>query len=293
MKKILLLGSNGQLGSDIVKIFTKSENINILPLYRKDLDIEKTDTIYKKLSKYTDVDYIINCASYNKTDECEDNIEKTFNVNSIAVLEIAKFCSRKGITFIHISSDYVFDGNKNSPYNEEDAPNPLNVYGRSKLEAENFVKHNVQKHFIFRVSSLFGIAGSTEKNQNFVEMILKSAKEKRHLKIISDQFISPTHTLDIARAIEITITNEIKNYGIYHVCNSGFCSWYEFAKSILEFSSIDGNISKTTYDKYITKAKRPKYSVLDNTKISKYYKMPKWKKALREYLDIRKSVEVK
>lgn len=293
MKKILLLGSNGQLGSDIVKIFTKSENINLLPIYRKDLDIEKWKTVYRKLKKYTNIDYIINCASYNKTDECENNIKKTFDINSLAVQEIARFCSSRDITLIHISSDYVFDGNKNSPYNEEDTTKGLNVYGLSKLAGEDFAKHYAKKHFIFRVSSLFGIAGSTEKNQNFVEKILKYAKEKKQLKIVADQFMSPTHTLDVARAIKVIIINEIKDYGIYHVCNSGFCSWYEFAKTILEFSSNDANLSKTTYNKYVTKAKRPKYSVLNNAKISKYYKMPMWKKALQEYLNIRNSLEVK
>lgn len=287
MKKILLLGANGQLGSDIVKVFSGSKAVSLLPLYRKNLDVEETSSIRSKLDKYNDVDYIINCTSYHKTDECEDFVEKSFKVNSIAVLEMAKFCLEKDIVFVHISTDYVFDGIKREPYKEDDSPNPLNVYGISKLAGEMFIKNYCKKYFILRVSSLFGVAGSSGKGGNFIETMIRFAKEKRPLKVIDNQFMSPTHTIDVARAIKNIIDNNVRVYGIYHACNNGFCSWYEFTKTIFELTSINANLSRTTYEEYKTKAKRPKYSVMDNTKIFKYYKIPYWKKALQEYLKLK------
>jgi dTDP-4-dehydrorhamnose reductase len=289
MKKILLLGANGQLGSDIVKVFSDSESTSLLPLYRKNLDVEETSSIKSKLDKYSDIDYIINCTSYHKTDECEDFVEKSFKVNSIAVLEMAKYCLEKDIVFVHISTDYVFgeDGGNKVPYKEDDRPNPLNVYGNSKLVGEFFVRNYCKKYFILRVSSLFGVAGSSGKGGNFIETMIKFAKEKRPLKVIANQLMSPTHTLDVAKAIKTVIDNNIIDYGTYHVCNSGYCSWYEFAKTIFEFSLIKADLSKTTYEEYKTKAKRPKYSVMDNAKICKYYRMPGWKEALKEYLELK------
>jgi dTDP-4-dehydrorhamnose reductase len=287
MKRILVLGANGQLGSDIVKVFSDSENMDLISFYRKNLDVEETDSIKHKLNEYSGVDYIINCTSYHKTDECEDFVEKSFKVNSVAVLEMVKFCSERDIVFIHISTDYVFGGDKKKPYKEEDYPNPLNVYGNTKLAGEFFIKNYCEKYFILRVSSLFGVAGSSGKGGNFVETMIKFAKEKIPLKVIANQFMSPTHTLDVARAIKILIDKDINNYGLYHVCNSGFCSWYEFTKTIFELTSIDVDLSKTSYEEYNTKAKRPKYSVMGNSKISKYYKMPEWEEALKEYLKLK------
>lgn len=287
MKKILLLGANGQLGSDVVKVFSGSKNISLLPFYRKNIDVEEIDSIRSKLEKCSDVDYIINCISYHKTDECEDFAEKSFKVNSTAVLEMAKFCLEKDIVFFHISTDYVFDGIKREPYKEDDCPNPLNVYGNSKLAGEFFIKNYCKKYFILRVSSLFGVAGSSGKGGNFIETMIRFAKEKRPLKVIDNQFMSPTHTIDVARAIKKIIDDDIEDYGIYHACNSDFCSWYEFTKTIFELTSIDADLSKTSYEEYNTKAKRPKYSVMGNSKISKYYKMPEWKEALKEYLKLK------
>jgi len=282
MKKVLLLGANGQLGSDIQKVF---KNIELIPLTRKDFDIEK-DSI-DKLNQFKKVDYIINSTSYHKTDECEDFPDKSFKVNSSFVYELAKYCELNDIILFHISTDYVFDGYKNSPYKEEDIPNPLNIYGLSKFVGEKSIQNYCEKYFIFRVSSLFGEAGASGKGGNFVETMINLAKKEIPLKIIANQYMAPTHTLDIAKAIYHFILNDIKDYGIYHCCNSGSCSWYEFTKKIFELANIDYLIEKTTYEEYKTKAKRPKYSVLDNSKLSKYYKMKNWEEALGEYLKIK------
>ncbi|MCD6101186.1 MAG: dTDP-4-dehydrorhamnose reductase [Candidatus Marinimicrobia bacterium] len=279
--KVLVLGSNGQLGSDLVEVLDRE--IELIKFTRRDFDAER-DTIEKLPAN---VDYIINCISYHKTDECEDYPDKSFKVNSSFVYELAKFCQKNNITLFHISTDYVFDGAKENPYKEEDEPNPLNVYGLSKFAGEKAVQNYMDKFFIFRVSSLFGRVGASGKGGNFVETMIRLAKNGTPLKVVADQYMTPTHTLDIARAIRQFIINNIKDYGIYHCCNSGSCSWYEFTKKIFELANIYYPVSKTTYEEYKTKARRPKYSVLDNSKISKYYKMKKWEDALVEYLKIK------
>jgi len=276
--KVLVLGSNGQLGSDLLKI-----NKDFIPFTRDEFDANK-DSI-EKLPK--DVNYIINCISYHKTDEVEDNPDQAFKINSSFVYELAKFCKSNDITLFHISTDYVFNGYKNSPYNEEDIPNPLNIYGLSKFSGEKVIQNYIEKYFIFRVSSLFGVAGASGKGGNFVETMIKLAKNNTPLKIIDNQYMTPTHTLDIAKAINFFIENQIDEYGIYHCVSDGSCSWYDFTKEIFNQIELDYKIDKTTYEEYKTKAKRPKYSVLDNRKLSKYYKMPHWKDTLKEYLELK------
>jgi len=278
--KVLLLGSNGQLGSDIVKIF-KDSKIELIKYTRKSFDVLENKINFPK------VDYIINCISYHKTDECEDFPDKSFKINSSFVYELAKYCELNDITLFHISTDYVFDGNKKTPYNEEEIPNPLNIYGLSKFAGEKAIQNYLNKYFIFRVSSLFGEAGASGKGGNFVETMINLAKKEVPLKIISDQYMVPTHTLDIARVIKFFIENQIDEYGIYHVVSDGSCSWYDFTKEIFKQINLNYNLDKTTYKDYKTKAIRPKYSVLDNRKLLKYYKMSHWKKALREYLRIK------
>ena len=278
--KVLLLGSNGQLGSDVVKVFRNSA-IELIKYTREDFDVLK-DKI-----DFPEVDYIVNCISYHKTDECEDFPDKAFKINSSFVYELAKYCELNDIILFHISTDYVFDGYKKSPYNEEDIPNPLNIYGISKFSGEKAIQNYLNKYFIFRVSSLFGEAGASGKGGNFVENMINLAKKEVPLKVISDQYMVPTHTLDIARVIKFFIENQIDEYGIYHVVSEGSCSWFDFTKEIFVQIGLNYNIEKTTYKEYQTKAVRPKYSVLDNRKLYKYCKMPHWKEALNKYLRIK------
>lgn len=284
MKKVLLLGSNGQLGSDIQKIFGEEKNIETIPVTRKQIDVENLDLIHVFLEKHNDAHYLINCISYHKTDEVEDFPQKAFTINAIAVRELAKFCNKYGTVFIHISTDYVFDGTKNAPYYETDCPAPLNVYGNSKLAGEYFVQSYHDKYFILRVSSLFGFAGSSGKGGNFVETMIRLAKEGKTLSVVHDQIMSPTHTLDIARAIRTLVQHDISDYGIYHCSGEGQCSWFEFAKEIFRQTGLNPKLFPISAEEYKTKAKRPKYSVLSNEKLNRFYKMKDWKEALTEYL---------
>lgn len=281
MAKVIILGSNGQMGQDLVEVFQDSKH-EVVAITRNDFDAEM-DSL-EKLSAYIGADYIINGISYHNTDECEDQLEKAFKLNVSFVYELSKFCHKNNMTLFHVTTDYVFSGEASKPYLEDDKLGPLSIYATSKATSEFIVKEYACKYFIFRVSSLFGRAGSGGRGQNFVETMIRLAKEGKSLKVIADQYMSPTHTLDIARAMRSFVDQNVSEYGIYHCCNSGSCSWFEFTKTIFESMGLRADLSQTSYDQYKTKAKRPKYSVLNNEKISKYYKMPNWKDALREYL---------
>ncbi|WP_160118400.1 dTDP-4-dehydrorhamnose reductase [Bacillus sp. V59.32b] len=286
MKRILLLGANGQLGTDIQKVFSLSSQYEIVPVYRSQLDVENDD-IASFLGHVNDFDILINCTSYHKTDECEDFPEKSFAVNSLAVLEIAKYCNAHHKTLFHITTDYLFDGKGNRPYREDDQPNPLSVYGNSKLSGEHFIKAYHDGYFIFRVSSLFGKAGASGKGGNFVETMINLAKQGKTIRVIDDQVMSPTHTLDIAKAIHTFIEQEIDSYGVYHCSGEGECSWHDFAAEIFKEINADVDLIPVPHTSYQTKANRPLYSVLDNSKLNRIHQMPDWQDSLTDYLKLK------
>jgi len=290
IKRVLLLGANGQLGSDVQIVCNDDSNIQLIPVTRAQLDVEDPNKIPNILDSLGPFDVLLNCTSYHKTDECEDFIEKALVVNGAAVAQMANYCNEHGIVFFHISTDYIFDGKKGKPYVEDDAANPLNAYGVSKLAGENFIKAYCKRHFIFRVSSLFGKSGASGKGGNFVETMLRMAKEGKPLRVVSDQVMSPTHTLDIARAIREVISNDIQDYGVYHCSGEGECSWYEFACHIFELTGVKADVNPIRTSDFITKARRPQYSVLDNSRLHRIYPMPAWEEALTEYLKIKEHI---
>ncbi len=282
MKKVLLLGANGQLGRDIQYVFSSLPEYQLIKIYRHNLDIEYDD-IDAFLQKM-DFDILINCTAYHKTDECEDFPIKAYHINSLAVLKLAQFCQHHKKKLFHISTDYVFDGTKAFPYTEEDCPNPLNVYGNSKLSGEHFIKSTHDQYFIFRVSSLFGVAGASGKGGNFIETMIQLGKQRKKLTVIDDQMMSPTATLEIAKAIFTFIDNDIESYGIYHCSGSGECSWYEFAREIFSELRMEVDLTPISHTSYQSKAKRPAYSVLDNSKLSHFYQLKSWRESVVDYL---------
>ncbi len=283
--KILLLGYNGQLGSDLFKLIDGKRNLFelILPS-RKELDLSQLDESYKFL-KDQSFQILINCTAYNRVDDAElKNISEAFNINSHAVKLMAEVCESKKARLIHLSTDYVFDGLKSKPYQESDPPCPLNVYGSSKALGEKFAQMICSDSLIIRAASLFGIVGSSGKRGNFVETMIRLGKEKRELKIVNDITMSPTSTMDLAKMIFKLIEIEAAP-GIYHAVNSGEATWYEFAKEIIEQARIDAQVIPVGSGEYPTKAVRPKYTVLNNSKITNIIgEIPHWKNALREYL---------
>jgi len=276
--RVAIIGAKGQLGSDLVKVFGEEA----IPLTHKDLDV--TDFESLKILKELGPDVIINTAAYHKTDECEENPEKTFLVNSVGARNVALISREIDAINVYISTDYVFSGTKGEPYTEEDVPNPINVYGVSKYAGEIFTKNYSQKYYIIRVASLYGKAGASGKGGNFVEFMIEKAKKGEEIRVVDDMFMSPTYTKDVARILKKFL--ELKpEFGIYHMVNKGYCSWYEFTKVIFEILGWDVEIKPIRSGELRRLAKRPQFSALKNKKLEKLgLKMKPWKGALREYL---------
>lgn len=280
--KIAIIGVNGQLGFDIIRIFKNTEH-EITPLTHEEVDI--TDfKLYRKILGNIQMNAVINCAAYVMVDDAEDFPNKAFAVNALGARNIALICKNLNTVLVHISTDYIFDGQKTQPYTEDDIPNPINVYGNSKLAGEYFVRNTMEKHYIIRSSSLFGIAGASGKGGNFVETMIKKARNKEEIKVVDDMIMSPTYTKDAAEMIKNILIKRLP-FGIYHVTNSGQCSWYEFAKTIFDTLGMKTNLYPTKNNLLQSKAKRPIFSPLVSVKLKKYgLEMKNWDLALRDYL---------
>ncbi len=227
---------------------------------------------------------IINCAAYVRVDDAEYFADRAFAVNALGARNIALISKDLNSILMHISTDYIFDGRKKEPYIENDIPNPLNVYGNSKLAGEYFVRNTLEKYYIIRSSSLFGAAGASGKGGNFVETMIKKAHNNEEIKVVDDMIMSPTYTKDAAGMIKNILIKNLP-FGIYHVVNKEQCSWYEFAKSIFETINIKANLSPIKTNTMQLKARRPMYSPLNNIKLKKYgLYMESWQEALRNYL---------
>jgi dTDP-4-dehydrorhamnose reductase len=281
--KVLVTGANGQLGTDLCEVITDSE---LIPLIHKDIEITDIDSVRWVFDKYKP-DVIVNTAAFVRVDDCEDEKERAFQVNALGARNVAVVAQELGAGLVHLSTDYVFGGEdepRTTPYTEFDTPVPLSIYGKSKLTGENLVRHFCLRHFIVRASALFGVAGSSGKGGNFIETMLRLAREREELKVVNDQVFSPTYTGDLARKIAQLITTEY--YGIFHITNKGACSWYEFTVEILKLADIKTPVIPITSDQYPQKARRPGYSVLDNyhLRLLGMDDMRPWQEALRDYL---------
>ncbi|MGD0342064.1 MAG: dTDP-4-dehydrorhamnose reductase [Bacteroidales bacterium] len=288
MAVILVTGANGQLGNELKEaaknycgyqfIFTDIDTLDITNKAQTEAFIRNTDP-----------GWIINCAAYNLVDKAEKEQEKAMLINNTAVKNIADSASGKGCRLIQISSDYVFDGNSNVPYNEGSVPDPLNFYGKSKLEGEKAAL----LHFgsmVIRTSWLYSSFGA-----NFVKTILSKGKENDTLKVVFDQTGTPTYAADLANAIMTIVSGVIRNQltfhaGLYHYSNEGVCSWYDFATEIVTEAGLDCKIIPVLSKDYHTEAARPLYSVLDKTKIKETYNLaiPHWRSSLKKCIKLLK-----
>lgn len=278
--KILIIGADGQLGSALVKVLGNEE---LVPLTWEEIEIcnaEQTRDIVLREAP----EMVINLAAFHQVDLCEDEVEKTFATNVFAVRNLAQICRDLGIALVHFSTDFVFGGEKSTPYREDDLPNPLSVYACSKLAGEYFVKNICSKHFLIRTCGLYGAGKSSKPHKNFVEIMLKLAADTKPIKVVNDQVLTPTYTKDLALALSHLI--KTKHYGLYHITNNGSCSWYEFAKAIFDFAQIPVELSPVTSSEFKAKARRPAYSVLDNYNLRKIGldDLRDWKEALKDYL---------
>ncbi|MEM3760270.1 MAG: dTDP-4-dehydrorhamnose reductase [Candidatus Bathyarchaeia archaeon] len=277
--KIVVIGSTGQLGTDLMKTL-KHEHETIGLTHH---EIEVTDYNSCQILKNYRPDVIINTAAFHKTDQCEEDPIKTFTVNAIGAKNIATLSKEIEATTIFISTDYVFDGSKNEPYTEEDIPNPINTYGISKLAGELYTKQN-PKHYIIRVASLFGVAGASGKGGNFIETMITKAKKNETISVVDDMWMSPTYTKDAALTIKKIIETPLP-FGIYHATNQGYCTWFQFAQEIFKITNLKPTLTPIKTNQLQMKAKRPQFSPLKSIKLPKYgIKMRDWKEALYDYL---------
>ncbi|MDD3012231.1 MAG: dTDP-4-dehydrorhamnose reductase [Candidatus Gastranaerophilales bacterium] len=271
--KILVTGANGMLGQDLVPVL-KNAGHNVLETDIHNLDITDKDQVSKYILT-NKPELIIHAAAYTNVDGAETETEKAFLINQTGTENIALISGNLNIPIVYISTDYVFDGQKSSPYLPDDGTKPINVYGYSKLMGEETVKELNSKYFIVRTSWLYG-----HKGKNFVETMINLARTKPELRVVEDQVGCPTWTVALSEAILNLIHNE--KYGIYHVCGSGSTSWYGFATKILEFMNIDIPVIPVTSEEFKTAAKRPKYSIMDNGGLC-----PDWKESLKKYIELR------
>lgn len=274
-----MIGSNGQLGTDLMKALSNGHQV--VGLTHKDIEVSDSNSCRTLVNLRPDV--VINTAAFHKTDQCEDDPAKTFAVNTLGARNIAMVTKEIGAADVYISTDYVFDGRQKTPYGEDSVPNPINTYGISKQAGESFTKQN-PKHYIVRISSVFGVAGASGKGGNFVETMISKAKKGEAISVISDMWMSPTYTRDASSTLRKMLESNLP-YGTYHAANEGYCSWFDFAKNIFEMAGLKPTLTPTKADQFPTKAQRPIFSALKTNKLAQYGMKPRlWNEALRDYL---------
>lgn len=279
--KILVTGCNGQLGREIIKQLEnnkiKDESIEVLKCDKETLDISNFDEVNTYILE-NKPEVIINCAAFTNVDLSEEKEDLAYKINALGAKNLAIASEKVKSKLVYISTDYVFKGDKKTPYKEDDAINPTSVYGKSKFLGEQYTKAFCSRYFIIRTAWLYG------DGNNFVKTMLKLSDTKKEINVVDDQVGSPTSTKDLAICVLNLINTEY--YGIYHGTNHGFCSWYDFAKKIFEIKNIDIKVNPITSDEFESKVNRPSYSVLDNFMLNliDLDNFRDWEEALEEYL---------
>ncbi|MGY0038980.1 dTDP-4-dehydrorhamnose reductase [Pedobacter sp. NJ-S-72] len=276
-RNIIVIGGSGQLGQCLSEVVSgKEQSFNYLFLSKGDLDFVNAEDVARVFEKYKPL-YCINCAAYTAVDQAEEDLDQVFEINEFAVKRLAENCISYNATLIHISTDFVFNGNSSIPLTEDMHTSPVNVYGLSKLKGEQEIQEIMNQYFIIRTSWLY-----SEKANNFVKTMLKLSQSKDQLNVIYDQIGTPTYAMDLARVIVYIIQNKINTYGLYHYSNEGVASWYDFAKAVFEFAEVDMKVLPVASSAFVTKAKRPHYSVMDKTKIKAVMgiEIPYWRDSL-------------
>ena len=283
MKNVLVTGSNGQLASCIKDLEKQYKNLKLIYTDYQELDIcdlNQLNTFFKSNSK---IHYCINCAAYTAVDKAETDVDKAYEINAQGAKNLAIVCREFDVVLIHISTDFVFDGQKTAPYNEADIPNPISVYGASKLKGEVEIQKTVKEYFIIRTSWLYSEYGT-----NFMKTMLRLAETRDEINVVSDQIGTPTYGGDLAKVILTIINSKSTGFGLYHYSNEGVTSWYDFAKAIFEASNLKIKTNPIKSAAYPTPAKRPAYSVLDKTKIKNTLRTqaPFWSESLQKAVKV-------
>lgn len=277
--KVLVTGVKGQLGYDVVKELER-RGLEAVGVDIEEMDITDKESVSDVIGQ-AGVDAVIHCAAYTAVDAAEDNEEICRKVNAEGTQNIADICKRLDIKMLYISTDYVFGGEGERPWEPDDERDPQSVYGQTKYEGELAVQNTLEKYFIVRIAWVFGING-----KNFVKTMLKLAETRDSLTVVNDQFGSPTYTYDLAKLLVDMIQTD--KYGVYHATNEGICTWYEFACAIFREAGIPMNVSPVTSAEYAAKAKRPANSRMSKEKLVEngFEKLPTWQDALHRYVEI-------
>lgn len=277
MKKILVTGSNGQLGRAINKQYAGSTEYEIVNTDVEELDITNIEATIKMMEEVRPY-AIINCAAHTAVDACENQQDSAYRINAIGPRNLSIAATKVGAKMVHVSTDYVFDGKGDRPYLEFDEPNPQGVYGETKLAGERFVQQFVKEYFIIRTAWLYG------DGKNFVKTMLKLSETNDTVRVVGDQLGTPTSTTELAKAIASLIPT--KNYGLFHGTCEGICSWADFAKEIFRLAGKATEVEAITTAEYPTPAIRPAYSVLENYmfKLTSGFSFAPWKDAIAEYM---------
>ena len=273
MKTVLVTGANGQLGKSIHRIASNYSELKFIFTDVADLDITNSEAV-DAFFQSNKIAYCINCAAYTAVDKAEEEVDKAFLINATAVKNLAESCRNSGTVLIHVSTDFVFDGTKKTPYTEEDIPNPLSVYGKSKLKGEAYIQEIWDRHFIVRTSWLY-----SEYGNNFVKTMLRLAETRDEISVVNDQIGSPTYVGDLASFLLEIIDKFSRDYGLYHYSNEGSISWYDFAVEIFKQHKNAVRVVPIPTSAYPTAAKRPAYSVMDLSKVKTTFgsTIPLWK----------------
>ena len=283
--KIMLIGCTGQLGTTLMESAPPAHEV--VPLAHTNIEVTSDASVRAAFDRHVP-QVVINTSAFHRVDDCEVEINSAFEVNALAVRRLALACRDRGATLVHLSTDYVFGGgSKRAPLTETDLPQPLNVYGASKLAGEHLVAALLPQHFLIRSCGLYGGGGSKSKGGNFVETMLRKAKAGESIRVVEDQVLTPTHTPELARKLWQLV--ETKEYGLYHITCQGECSWYEFAARIFELAGLKPDLLPVASTEFHTIARRPPYSVLDNTRLRGLGldDVKPWPEALADYLRMR------
>jgi dTDP-4-dehydrorhamnose reductase len=286
--KVAVIGANGQLGNDVVAAF-RSSGDEVFPLNHSDIELITIDSVHNRLSEIRP-EVVVNTAAMHHVENCEREPEKAFAVNGVGTRNLALASRDVGAALIHISTDYVFDGSKRSPYVESDAPNPLNVYGNTKLAGEYFVRSTIEKHFVLRTSAIYGKNPCRAKGGlNFIELMLKLARERGEVRVVDSEVVTPTSTAELGR--QVVAISRSDSYGLYHATAEGSCSWHEFAREIFALTGTKVNLQVAGPNEFPAKVARPKYSVLENRGLKSHSLnlFRPWQEGVREYLSSTRS----
>lgn len=275
--KVLVTGTKGQLGYDVVNELEKRGHTAVA-VDIEEMDITDAVSVERVITE-AEVEAVIHCAAYTAVDAAEDNVEICRRVNAEGTENIAKVCKKLDLKMIYISTDYVFDGEGERPWEPDDERHPLNVYGQTKYEGELAVEKYLEKYFIVRIAWVFGMNG-----KNFIKTILKLSETHEELNVVDDQVGSPTYTYDLAVLLVDMVESD--KYGRYHATNEGLCTWYEFAKEIFRQAGVEVKVNPVTSDMFPAKAKRPKNSRMSKEKLDAngFHRLPTWQDALERYL---------